>query len=255
MEYLTCISIPTPDVEFYGRPVGDLVCKGARLQADGIVKGRFPYVSGYTGFSNDDGATEGHYFPARVNVTGKTLEIVRCKDGKTFTGDMSKGDDFVVIRIDDNKEYDIKVDGRKICHLDFSEAVLEDKKGANKMNVDFFDPGVCGIPLTGHIGSLNKDNAKDTNAITFEKAIPTGTKLVNIITVSSADMAGAATVTVGNSAQEDVYSSECTATAGKTVVTDAKYADVTSGTIKLKVDTAVSAGTIDVFATVIRLAV
>lgn len=246
MEYLTCITIPTPEVEFYGRPVGDMVRKGARIQADGKVKGVFPYVTDYI---EVNGKTEGHYFPARVNVPGKELEIVRCSDGTSGKGN----DDFVVILMDDNKEFDIKVDGRLICHLDFTEAILEEKKGEKKMNAEFFNPGACGIQISGCIGSLNKENAKDTEAITFEKAIPAGTKLVNIITVASADMAGATKVTVGSGAKEDAYASEATVTAGKTVVTDAKYVDVTSGTIKLKVDEAITKGTVDVFATIIRL--
>ena len=246
MEYLTCISIPTPDVEFYGRPVGDLVRKGARIQADGKVKGVFPYVTGYI---EVNGKTEGHYFPARVNVPGKELEIVRCSDGTSGKGN----DDFVVILMDDNKEFDIKVDGKKICHLDFSEAILEEKKGDKKMNADFFNPGACGIQISGCIGSLNKDNAKGDGAVTFEKAIPAGTKLVNVITVSSDDMKGATKVTVGSGAKEDAYASEATATAGKAVVTEADYVDVTSGTVTLKADQAITEGTVDVFATIIRL--
>ena len=127
MEYLTCISIPTPDVEFYGRAVGDMVRKGARVQADGKVRGHFPYVTDYITIN---GKTEGHYFPAWVNIPGKTCEIVHCSDGSSATGTMGEepGDNFVVILMDDNKEFDIKVDGKKICHLDFSEVVLEEKK-------------------------------------------------------------------------------------------------------------------------------
>lgn len=254
MEYLTCISIPTPDVEFYGKPVGEMVRKCARVQENGIVKGRFPYVSDYI---EVNGKTEGHYFPAWVNVPGHECEIVRCSDGTSAKGTLDAGpeDNFVVILMDDNKEFDIKVDGKLICHLDFSEAILEDKKGEDKMNADFFNPGACGIMISGHIGSLNKENAKSAEAITFEKAIPAGTKLVNIITVASADMKGATKVTVGNGAKEDAYAKDAAVTAGKTTVTESDYVDVTAGTIKLKPDEAVTEGTIDVFATIIRLAV
>ncbi len=254
MEYMTCLTIPTPDVEFYGKPVGELVRKGARIQADGKVKGHFPYVASYISVNDK---TEGHYFPAWVNVKGNECEIVRCSDGTSAKGTLNAGpgDNFIVILMDDHKEYDIKVDGKFICHLDFSEAILEEKKGDTKMNAQFFDPGVCGLPITGHICRLNKENAKDTTAVTVEKALPAGTKLVNIITVASDDLAGGTSVTVGSGAAEDAYASEAKVTKGKTEVTDGKYVNVTSGTAKIKVGAGITEGTVDVFATVIRLTV
>ena len=249
---MTCITIPAPDVELYGRPVRDMVRKGARVQENGIVKGKFPYVTGYISIN---GKTEGHYFPAWVNIPGKKLEIVRCSDGTSGVGTMGEepGDNFVVILMDDNKEFDIKVDGKTICHLDFSEAVLEEKED-KKMNVNFFDTGVCGLPITGHIGSVNKDS-KASTAVTFEKAMPVGTKLVNVIAVASEDMAGATKVTVGDGNTENAYADGLDVTAGNVAVKDAGYKGVTSGTVKIKVDTDITAGSIDVYATVIRLEV
>lgn len=254
MEYLTCISIPTPDVEFYGRAVGDMVRKGARVQADGKVKGHFPYVTNYITIN---GKTEGHYFPAWVNIPGKSCEIVRCSDGTSATGTMGEepGDNFVVILMDDNKEFDIKVDGKKICHLDFSEAILEEKREEKKMNVSFFDTGICGVPITGHVGSVNKDSKAEQSAAVFEAAMPVGTRLVNVIAVASEDMAGATKVTVGDGNTENAYANELEVTAGQAAVEEGSYKAVSSGTVKVKVDAEITAGSVDIFATVLRLEV
>ena len=252
MEYMTRISIPAQDEEFYGMPAGNLMYRGARVQADGKVKGSFKYVKDYITIN---GKTAGHYFAAWVNVPGSKLEIVRCSDGTSGVGTMGEepGDNFVVILMDDNKEFDIKVDDRTICHLDFTEAVLEDKKEEKKMNVDFFDTGTCGIALTGHIGTVNKDSKADEKAVVFEKALPVGTKLVSVLAIPTEDMKGATKVTVGSGSTEDAYAKDVALTAGKAVVSDAGYKDITSGTVQIKVDAAISAGAVDVFATVIRL--
>ncbi len=252
MEYLTCVSIPTPDVEFYGRPVGDMVRKGARIQSDGIVKGRFPYINGYISIN---GKTSGHYFPAWINVPGHKCEIVRCSDGSSVEGTLDAGpdDNYIVILMDDNKEFDIKVDGKLICHLDFSEAILEEKREDKGMNVNFFDEGICGVAISGHIGSLNKDSAE--NSVVVKKAMPTGVKLINIIAVASSDMKGATKVSVGDGANSTSYVSDIEVNAGGTVVKDTALKDVTSGTVTIKADQAITAGSIDVFATIVRLSV
>ena len=85
--------------------------------------------------------------------------------------------------------------------------------------------------------------------------MPTGTKLVNVITVASEDMIGATKVTVGDGNTEDAYAHELEVTAGQVAVKDTKYKNVLSGTVKIKVDNEITAGSIDVYATVIRLEV
>ena len=121
------------------------------------------------------------------------------------------------------------------------------------MNVDFFDTGTCGIALTGHIGTVNKDSKADEKAVVFEKALPVGAKLVSVLAIPTEDMKGATKVTVGSGSTEDAYAKDVALTAGKAVVSDAGYKDITSGTVQIKVDAAISAGAVDVFATVIRL--
>ena len=121
------------------------------------------------------------------------------------------------------------------------------------MNVPFFDAGVCGIPMTGHVGSINKDSGAESAAVVFDAAIPVGTKLVNVIAIPSEDLDGGTTISVGDGVTETAYVDGETLTAGKAAVKDQGLKDVTSEKVGVKVSAAITAGSVDVFATIIRL--
>lgn len=68
-------------------------------------------------------------------------------------------------------------------------------------------------------------------------------------------MAGATKVTVGDGNTENAYANELAVTAGQAAVEEGSYKAVSSGTVKVKVDAAITAGSVDIFATVLRLEV
>ena len=123
------------------------------------------------------------------------------------------------------------------------------------MFTDFFDEGICGIPQVAHLGTINKDSKEATKGFALEKQLPAGFLLMNVIAVASADMAGASNVTVGDATTEDAYGSALEVSKGKSKVNDLGLTAPKSAIVKVKTDAAISAGSIDIFATAIRLSV
>ena len=71
-ESRTNISIPESGETFYGKTAGDLMEQGARVREDGAVEGRFLYVEGYVGFSDNPEEQKGYYFPFLLTKQGGT---------------------------------------------------------------------------------------------------------------------------------------------------------------------------------------
>ena len=248
MEYFTSIKIPAQDVVLYGLPVSAMVQNGMRVQKDGKVKGRLFHVPLYAGFSKDTALQSGYFFPFHITNAGEDMDFLKNGEQR-YTG---KFEDYNVLKVEPGQRWDILVDGQKIAVFDFSEAKFDEPKGESKMNVDFFDPGICGIAMTGHIGTLKKD---DENVVVFDKALPVGTKLINLIAVASSDMTGPTDVSVGDGTTEEAYGKAESIAKGKTVVVDGGFKDIAAERVGLKPDSKLTAGSIDVYATVIRLKV
>ena len=124
------------------------------------------------------------------------------------------------------------------------------------MKANFYDPGVCGLMTTGYIGSLNKDTKQQTEGVVFENALPVGTRLVYLLAISSDDMTGATKLTAGDGGeQEDVYAKDLDVAQGAGNAGHPALPLIKEGTIKVKVDSEVTEGSIDIYATVIRLEV
>lgn len=245
MEYLTSILIPPQDKVLYGLPVSAMVRSGMRVQADGKAKGRLPYVTAYPGFEK---GAEGYFFPFFIKDMGEKMTFL--KNGQTTRINGSSFEAYNVLKVEPGQIWTVLVDGRNIARLDFSETIFEEKKGDRRMNIPFYDDGICGIALTGHIGTLKKDDDKE---IVFDNALPIGTRLINLIAIASGDMAGAESISVGDGATEEKYGSITGLSAGKATVTDGKLADIAAGTVGLKPNTKITEGSVDVYATVIRL--
>ena len=253
MEYLKTISIPAHNVALYGKAVGDMVERGMRVREDGTVKGKFHYVNGYYGFNKSKPEEqEGYYFPFLLNVTGEKMDFIKNgKPGKT-------GLDFEpynVFRVTAEDTFEVKVDGKTVASFDFSQAVFEQKKGEHKMFTDFFDTGVCGIPQTAHVGTITKDTEQATDGVVLDKEIPAGFRLVNIVAFASSDEAGATTVTIGDGTTDNAYVDGGSVTKGKGLTTDLALATPVDGKVKVKVDSAVTTGSIDIFVTAVKLGV
>ena len=120
------------------------------------------------------------------------------------------------------------------------------------MNVNFFDPGACGLLVTGHIGTLDKDSETE---VTFEKALPVGTRMVYLIAIASDDMEGAATITAGDGATENLYADGSGIEKGKGKVATPDLPLIANDQIKVKLDNKITKGTVKLYATVIRLEV
>lgn len=121
------------------------------------------------------------------------------------------------------------------------------------MKCGFFDTGVCGIMTTGYIGTIDSKTEEATSGVTFENALPVGTRVVYLAAICSDDMEGATNITAGTADQEDLYASAHAISKGKGGAAHPDLPLVKDGTIKAKVDSAVTTGTVDIYATVIRL--
>lgn len=253
MEYLKTISIPAHNVVLYGKAVGEMVERGMRVRQDGTVKGKFHHVTGYRGFNSANPAEqEGCYFPFLLNETGEKMDFI--KNGKP----RKTGLDFEpynVFRVTAEDTFEVKVDGKTVAKFDFSQATFEEKKGERKMKVDFFDPGVCGLMVTGHIGTLTKDTKGATEGVVFENALPVGTRMVYLAAICSDDLEGGTSVTAGDGTTEDIYAKEHAIEKGKGGAAHPDLPLITSGTVKVKLGAEITKGTVDIYATVIRLEV
>lgn len=252
MEYLTSIRIPRPNETFFGVPAGVFIRQGARVQIDGKVKARLHHVTDFKQFSGNVEQQSGYYFPFIVTEPGKKMELIT--NGKVQWTDVDF-DPKIILRVKPGSTFELKVDGRTVARLDFSQARFDEPKGDSKMNVPFFDTGVCGINITGHIGTLNKDSKADEAAVVFDGALPIGARLVNLTVIPSADVEGGASVTVGDGVNKKAYADAAAITAGEVAVEDTKLKELTSGKVTVKLGAALTAGTVDIFATIIRLAV
>lgn len=252
MEYLTSISIPAHNVVLYGRAVGDMVERGMRVRADGTVKGKFHHVTGYGGFSKNAEQQEGYYFPFLLNATGEKMDFI--KNGKPSRTDIDF-EPYNVFRVTAQETWEVKVDGQTVAKFDFSQATFEEKKGDTKMKADFFDPGVCGLMVTGHIGTITKDTKKATEGITFENALPVGARMVYLVAICSDDLEGGTSVTAGDGVTEDIYAKSHAIEKGKGGASHPDLPLIKSGTVKVKLGAEVTKGSIDLYATVIRVEV
>ena len=252
MEYLTSIKIPSRNETFFGTPARTFIQQGMRVQADGKVKGLFYYVTGYERFGGPT-VQNGYYFPFIIAGTGEKMELII--NGKTQWADVDF-DPKIILRIKPDTIAELKVDGRTVARLDFSQAKYEAPKGESKMKANFFDPGICGLMTSGYIGTFDKNTKSQTEGVTFENALPVGARMVYLIAICSDDMTGAATVTAGDGgSKEDVYAKAHAIKQGEGGASHPAMPIIKDGTIKIKVDSAVTEGTIDFYATVIRLEV
>lgn len=249
MEYLRTISIPAHNVVLCGRPVGDMVERGMRVREDGTVKGKFHHMTRYIGYSSTPEEQEGYYLPLILNTPGEKLDIV--KNGVTIR-DGIEFDPYIVLRVTAEDTFEIKVDGKTIASLNFSQAVFQEKKGENDMNVNFFDPGACGLLVTGYIGTMDKDSETE---VTFEKALPVGARMVYLIAIPSDDMEGAGTVSAGDGATENLYADGHVIEKGKGGAAHPALPLIANDQIKVKLDSKITKGTVKLYATVIRLEV
>ncbi len=252
MEYMMYIKVPSHNEFLYGLTAGDMVLQGMRVQADGKVKGLFHYVSKYLGFSGKKDEQEGYYFPFRLLINGKTMTFI--KNGITIR-DNIPFEEYNVFRVTPKDIFEIKVDGKFFARLDFSEARYEPKRGDVPMNVAFYDTGICGIPITGFIGKIDKGSKADKEAVELVNSLPYGTRLVNVTTIVSEDFEGSATLDLGNIKSGTAYASALALKAGEATVTDTKLAEITADKVTAKLSAAITAGTVNVFATIIRLTV
>lgn len=251
MEYLTSIKIPAQDEVLYGLPVSAMVRRGIRVQLDGKVKGRLHHVTGYVGFSAKK--TSGYYFPFYITNAGEKMTFLKNGEQR-YSGNFEA---YNVLKVEPGQRWEIQVDGQTIAVFDFSQARFDEPKGDNDMKASFFEPGACGLMTTGYIGTFDKESHKDsqTTGVTFKNALPVGTRMVYLVAICSDDMAGAKTVTAGDGATENIYANAHAVTKGKGGAAHPDLPLIKTGDITIKVDTAVSAGKIDFYATVVRLEV
>lgn len=255
MEYYTSISVCPQKSEVLGMPVEKMVGGGMRLQYNGKVKGRFHYVKGYSGFSKSAENQDGYFLPIIINTKGEKLTIFKNGEQAKENPDLKK-DSQLVMKVTPSVVYELKVDGRSIATLDFSDAVFEEEKEENKMNVTFFDPGSCGVYTTGVIAHLDKNTKTADAPLEIKDILPKGAYLINFLTKSSDDMAGPSSIGIGIDEKDPKEYGTATATQGQIVETKVEgFKQAIGSTIRVKADTDVTEGTVDVFATIIRLEV
>lgn len=255
MEYYTSISVCPQKSEVLGMPVENLIAQGLRLQYNGVVKGRFHYVKGFVGFSKSAENQDGYFLPITINTKGEKLTIF--KNGEQAKeNDQLEKDNLLVMKVTPDVVYELKVDGRSIATLDFSEAVFEEEKEENKMNVKFFDPGSCGVQTTGHIARLDKNTKTADAPLEIKNIFPKGASLIDFIVKSSDDMAGPSSIGIGIDAKDPKEYASATATQGQIVKTEVEGFKQTIGsTVRIKADSDVTEGIVDIYATILRLEV
>lgn len=124
------------------------------------------------------------------------------------------------------------------------------------MKANFYNPGACGLMQAGYIGTLGKNTQQQTEGVVFENALPVGTRLVYLLAICSDDMTGPTTITAGDGGEkEDVYAKTHAITQGEGSAATPPLPLIKNGTVKVKVDAAVTEGTVDIYAVVIRLEV
>lgn len=255
MEYYTSISVCPQKLEVLGMPVEKMIAGGMRLQYNGKVKGKFHYVKGYTGFSKSAENQDGYFLPIVINTKGEKLTIFKNGEQAKENPELAK-DNQLVMKVTPAVVYELKVDGQSIAVLDFSEAVFEEEKEENKMNVTFFDPGSCGVYTTGHIAHLDKNTKTADAPLVLENVFPKGAYLIDFIVKSSDDMAGPSTIGIGINEKDPKEYGSATATQGQIVKTEVEgFKQAIGSTVRVKADSDVTEGTVDVFATIIRLEV
>lgn len=252
MEYFTSIKIPEQDKVLYGLPVSAMVQSGMRVQTDGKVKGHLHYVTGYTGF--DKTLTSGYFFPFFIPNQGQKMAFY--KNGE-LRGEERNFEAYNVFKVEPDQTWEVKVDEKTIASFDFSEAIFEQPKGESDMKASFFEPGACGLMTTGYIGTFDKESYKDkqTSGVTFKNALPVGTRMVYLVAICSDDMEGANTVTAGDGTTNNIYADAHTVEKNKGGAAHPDLPLIKTGDITIKVDSAVSKGKIDFYATVVRLEV
>lgn len=255
MEYFTSISVLPQKEERYGLAVEDMIAPGMRLQYDGVVKGRFHYVPLYEGFSKSKENQSGYYLPLKINKTGEKLTIF--KNGEKAKEVEGFGQDpYLVIKVEPGQIWSLNIDGREIASLDLGEAVFEEEKKERAMTVDFYDLANCGLTSVGTIAHFDKNVKAAETPIEIKTAIPKGTRLKKFITISSDDMEGPSSVGIGIHGTDPKEYGTATITQGQIVDTEVEgYKKVLGKTVCFKLDSDVTAGTVDVLAEVIRLEV
>ena len=249
MEYPSTVSIPSPDTVFYGKRVSDLIYPGAFIRSDGIVKAHLKYLEKYELFENS-GLNSGHYLPLLINVPGEKIECFKNGESKGS----ATNDGYVVIRVEADQFWEIKIDGRTIVKLDCSQIQYDEKKGGANMHTGFYSSGVCGVPQIAFVGKLDKDSKTDEVILA---PLPDGFALMGFFILPSDDLDNAETVKVcvGCGAECNEYCKDQTLTEKKPAFVDLVLVPNPGRVIKAKVDTAITTGDVSIFAKVVKLSV
>lgn len=252
MDMAKGIQIAPQNYVTLNRPARDFVSRDMYIRADGLVRGHFHYAVGFTDFSKDDPALQqGYYLPLLITAPGKKMTVIKNDGEKTkeFTDDKE-----LVLKVVPGQTWQINLDGKPLIRLDLREAVFE-KKGAAKMNASFFDPGTCGLMVTGHIGTVYKDSKAHETAVEFENALPVGSRLIYIGAIPSTDAAGGTSFSVGTSGDDTSYVSSENLSGTTPVVATVPFPLIATPKVSIKLGAELTAGSIDFYATVIRLEV
>ena len=95
-----------------------------KVLADGSVVGTFPYVEGFTGFSNNSDEQSGHYFPFSLTKTGNNMTFK--KNGVTKKSEIPYEKNNV-FRVENSDTFEVDVDGEKVVTFSFKKATMKPK--------------------------------------------------------------------------------------------------------------------------------
>lgn len=256
MEYNTRFKVCGQGESTYGRPVRDMICQGARIQADGKVKARFRYVTGFAGFSSAPEEQEGWYFPLHIVNPGEKITV---KKNGAVTKNNIKFDPDWTLRVENGEVFEFIVDGESIGTLDFSEAIFEEKKGDERMYTKLFDEGVCGVAQYVIIGEISAENLTEAQkGITYKNAIPKGFRLIHGYTLPSTDFAGAdAKIDVGYPGDDTYYVNQLKLEDYKAKGAGGEYPynlrEVPSADVTAKVTGNITAGKVELAVEIVKL--
>lgn len=107
-----------------GKAAGDLI-ESPMILSDGSVMGTLKYVKDFKAFNESVKAEQnGYFFPVKLNVTGKTMTIIKNGEERADKKDMAF-DPELVLRVEDaNDRFAIFVDGKAVITFNFKKCSL-----------------------------------------------------------------------------------------------------------------------------------
>jgi phi13 family phage major tail protein len=113
------LKVMPADTFVLGKRADELVGNDVRVLGDGTVMGTIKYVDDYVDFSGDPDEQSGHYFPFILNKKGTRMTLIGAQEREMAW------DPEIVLKVDNNKTFTIKVDGEIVAKLKFNNATLE----------------------------------------------------------------------------------------------------------------------------------